>query len=319
LSSLLVNVCEIQHIDEHPNADRLELATVKGWTCVVAKGMYKEGDMVVYAPIGSVLPQELSDALNVTQYLRKGIVRTTNIRGCVSQGLIIPIKFLLGKNVKEALGITKFELEEKPFYQKPENSESRGDHPLFPKYTNIENIKNYPSVLKQEEMVVITEKIHGTNFRCANIGGEIHVGSRRVNLKESEDNLYWKIAKEFSLDKILQPGQQVFGEIFGKGIQKLNYDTEVTLRLFDLMEDGLYVDYRYFMIFCLNNGLPFVPKLYSGPWDKCRLELSSGSSQMAPHIKEGFVVKPLVERDQRGFGRVILKHISEQYLLKDFE
>ena len=33
MSSLIVEVCQIAAIEKHPNADNLDIATVKGWNC----------------------------------------------------------------------------------------------------------------------------------------------------------------------------------------------------------------------------------------------------------------------------------------------
>ena len=34
MSKLIVEVCTIAKIEKHPNADRLDIATVKGWNCI---------------------------------------------------------------------------------------------------------------------------------------------------------------------------------------------------------------------------------------------------------------------------------------------
>ena len=163
MSELRVEVVEIKEILDHPDADRLEIAKVKGWECVVQKGTHKPGDGVVYVPIDAVLPVELSDKLGVTNYLSRGRVRTAKLRGVYSQGLIIDMKHLpdnyyLGDDVKDVLGITKYIPPPPP----PNLSgKRRNHHPDFHRYTDIENIKNFPDVLQEGEMVTITEKIHG--------------------------------------------------------------------------------------------------------------------------------------------------------------
>jgi RNA ligase (TIGR02306 family) len=71
MSTLIVEVCRIEKILPHPNADALELAHIKGWQCVVPKGKYQAQDLVTYVPIDAVLPEALSDRLGVTKYLSK--------------------------------------------------------------------------------------------------------------------------------------------------------------------------------------------------------------------------------------------------------
>ena len=72
MSSLIVEVSKIQKVLPHPNAERLELAHVKGWQCVVPKSRYAPGNLVTYIPPDSVLPAELSDRLGITKYLSNG-------------------------------------------------------------------------------------------------------------------------------------------------------------------------------------------------------------------------------------------------------
>ena len=37
-------------VEPHPKADRLEIAIVKGFTCIVEKGAFKTDDLAVYIP-----------------------------------------------------------------------------------------------------------------------------------------------------------------------------------------------------------------------------------------------------------------------------
>ncbi len=323
MSSLIVEVVQIDDIKEHPNADKLEIAIVKGWECVTLKGAYNVGDKVVYAPIDSVLPLELSDKMEVTKYLSNGKVKTARLRGVYSQGLIIPVKYVpnadslqTGDNVAEILGITKFE---PPISIKMEGTHRPNDA-RFIKYTDIENIKNFPNVLIEGEEVVITEKLHGTNFRVANIDGELHVGGHRTDFIESDENLYWQASKIYDLKTILKPGEQIYGEIYGFKIQKLAYGlkNKFDVKFFDLMIDCKYVDYSQFKTYCEENALPMVPELYIGKWNNEQMEFAAGKTTLADHVREGIVIKPTTERFDEEVGRVVLKHINEAYLLKDY-
>lgn len=56
MSSLIVEVCEIKEVIPHPNADRLDIATVKGWNCIVQKDSYRVGNWCVFFPPDSILP-----------------------------------------------------------------------------------------------------------------------------------------------------------------------------------------------------------------------------------------------------------------------
>lgn len=180
MSSLIVEVVNVDKLDVHPNADRLELATVKGWQCVVRKGEFKEKDKALYIPIDSVLPGELESKIfgpNSAVKLSKGRVKTIKLRKAVSQGLLIPLSLIglnenlaVGLDLREKLGIVK--------YEPPEEHQSalagggtkkpnkKKDNPNFKKYTSLENVKNFPSIFQPGEEVSVTEKIHGTNFRA---------------------------------------------------------------------------------------------------------------------------------------------------------
>jgi RNA ligase (TIGR02306 family) len=91
----------ISQINPHPNADAIELATVRGWQVVVKRGDFKPGDLAVYFEIDSFLPVR-----EEFEFLRKSCfrshpelgdgfrLRTIKLRGELSQGLLMPISIL---------------------------------------------------------------------------------------------------------------------------------------------------------------------------------------------------------------------------------
>src|SRR5688572_2429673 len=93
MTDFAVEVVKIDEIMPHPNADRLELARVKGWIMVVGKDQFKTGEPAVFFPIDSVLPFELEAALFAESKIRPkgGRIRTTKIRGVISQGLLAEV------------------------------------------------------------------------------------------------------------------------------------------------------------------------------------------------------------------------------------
>ena len=68
MSTLLVEVCEVAAVEKHPYADRLGIATVKGWKTAVgfdpATGQYEfqPGERCIYFPPDSVLPPALANS-----------------------------------------------------------------------------------------------------------------------------------------------------------------------------------------------------------------------------------------------------------------
>jgi len=109
-------VGKIGSVSEIPGADNIELVLVGGWQAITKKGEYQEGDLVVVVTTDAVIPVEVSDQLNVTNYLRKGQrVRTVKLRGVYSECLIVPIYYVgdryhhEGSDVMGALNIHKYE------------------------------------------------------------------------------------------------------------------------------------------------------------------------------------------------------------------
>jgi RNA ligase (TIGR02306 family) len=327
VSTLIVEVCRIEKVQPHPNADALELAQIKGWQCVVPKGRYQSGSLVTYIPIDSVLPAELSDRLNITKYLSKGRVRCAKLRGEPSFGVIIDVEnagWKEGTDVREHYGITKY---------LPPLKATAGDalppHPLFVSYTDVENLRNFPDVLTEGEEVSITEKLHGTNCRIGFVEGEWMAGSmevRRAKPAEGQDlgNIYWSPLNvpgvRALIEELAAKHRQVilFGEVYGSKIQNLAYGKvgQLGFAAFDLLADGKYVDAAEFVERCSKHSVPMVPVLKRGPFHIEEVKaFSCGKTTLgADHIREGVVVKPVVERTHPKVGRVILKYIGDDYL-----
>jgi len=165
-------VARINEIKEIPGADNIEQGIIGGWNCIIKKGQYKIDDLVVVATTDAVIPQELSDAMNVTNYLRKGgRVRTVKLRGVYSECLIIPLTYVQGvkrvegTDVMDMLGIFKYE---PPVVQVQLASGKKiryQKNPNFHVYYKFPNLKNVPGMFTEEDQVQITRKMHGTNAR----------------------------------------------------------------------------------------------------------------------------------------------------------
>ena len=164
----------INEIKPIPGADNIEQVTVGGWNCITKKGEYKEGDFVVVATTDAVIPQELSDKMNVTNYLRKGQrVRTVKLRGVYSECLLIPTKYIPGygdnysegTDMMEKMGIYKYEPPVKQITLASGKKIRYQGNPNFHVYYKFPNMKNVPGIFTEEDNVQITRKIHGTNAR----------------------------------------------------------------------------------------------------------------------------------------------------------
>ena len=384
MSKLIIEVCKIKAIEKHPNADRLSIAQVKGWNCIVGLNQYKVGDLVIFCPPDSVIPANIIDKYKL-EYLKKdGRVKTVKLRKFISQGLVLDIpkdkNWKEGKDVAKDLGITKYEPPQSKYslgnnkvtfgklwkkYIEKEISLRRlvaktiglvkdslkpkkNPNPLFNKYTDIENIKNYDTVFKVGDNVVITEKIHGTNFRAGylpihpgqglrnkikylvnkyllNKNYEFVYGSHNVQKISFKgrgfynEDVYGKIAKKYKLAEILPKDYVIYGEIYGVGIQELEYGMkDIDIRFFDIKYQGKYINFHDFTEFCLNKILPVVPVLAIEEYDPEKLKsYTEGKSVIAPNqIREGCVVTSLEEENNHRVGRKILKSINPEYLIK---
>ena len=79
----LATLVRLGPVIKHPEADRLQIATVGGWEVVVGLDC-KENDEGVYFEIDSVLPEE-----DWTADLPARKIKTIRLRGHISQGLFL--------------------------------------------------------------------------------------------------------------------------------------------------------------------------------------------------------------------------------------
>lgn len=342
-------------IVEHENADALELAKVDDYVAIVEKGKYKTGDLALYIPEAAILPdQVISDlglegrlaggSLNKEGKAEKNRVKAIRLRGVLSQGLIYRpdgIELEEGKDYSEELGINK--------WAPPIPVAMAGDVksvPTIRSYTSIENIKKFPLVMKPGEEVVFTEKLHGTctitsllytgnaepEFCVSSKGNAARGRSLKRNIDADsgqEKNAYWRMADKYSLEEKMRkiaeryPGKDIY--IFGEtlGVQDLRYGLnkgELDFRGFDIKVGDDFLDFEEQQELFKTFAIDTVPVLYKGPYDKEKIEeLANGKEQFTgseEHLREGGVLRPLHERRDEKLGRVILKVISPDYLLR---
>ena len=173
----LATVQKVIDIRPIPNADRIEVATVLGWECVVAKkDGFKVGDLVIYIEVDSIVPDRPE-----YEFLRdrKFRVRTIKLRGQVSQGLVLPLHYLNnyydtrevydtaveGMDVTGTLGIKKYDpqadLEEKMRVEAQLRSNSKVEK-FFMKFSWYRRLFNkltgkyksgFPSFIKKTDEV----------------------------------------------------------------------------------------------------------------------------------------------------------------------
>lgn len=390
MATFEVKVVAVDAIEEHPNADAIEIAVIGGYRSIVKKHTVAAGDLVVYIPEASVLPEWLlktmgfwkEDAGKGTLAGKQGNrVKIAKLRGVVSQGIIYPLDkitytgdlhwvmfytdetldpnndtVVLDEDVMERLGITKYE-PEIPVNMQGEVCNQMGLTVRF----DIENIQKWMDVIEECEPVAITEKLHGTwtCFGCVPhlddeelYDGEAIISSKGLSERglafkwadeNRKKNLYVRMFEQVMLDavdELIVPTTRwdilslwarkfgmpyyILGEIYGPGVQgDFDYGLqEKQFRVFDIYAgtpgQGRFLDFDDLLNCTTKLGLPLVPMLRVGPFSMAAATILRDGQPVegGKHVREGIVIKPVKERQHEGLGRVCLKHVSPDYLLR---
>jgi len=391
-----VKVVTIDDVQEHPNADRLTIVRIGGYTCIANKHedgswRYQPGDAVVYIPENAVLPEWLLRKQDMWNE-EKGIgflagtkgnrVKAIKLRGIFSEGILyrveptwhaerevtelvvygdkqehpefgmLPFGWVvdIGEDVAERLGITKYE---------PEIPTNMGGEVfnLGEPATNfdLEPWEKYPDVIRDGEIVVFMEKLHGTFTGIKIIPGLNHpdafmapwgsrdvvvfskgLGKQGLVFKDNEqnaNNLYVQGLKALLTDQFwtwyeslnLDHNERliILGETYGKGVQDLDYGaTGKEYRLF-----LVGVEVHHIMDWVGPNavaehakamGSNVAPILYTGPFDQdVMVEYRDGKTTLGgSHVREGIVIYPMIPRRDDILGPVRLKAVSPDYKLR---
>lgn len=352
---------------KHPNADRLEIVkfswadgSVPEYQVVVGKEEFKVDDVALYISDDAMVPvnkkcfEFLKTRLDYKQGDTYYRIRAAKIRQMVSTGLLIPIETKkVGLDCSTTFGVIRYV---NPNEESPLDSGEvtrRTGHYLFRWLRNITRSQNLhipdfsvtslrkvPKLFEDGEMVVVTEKVHGSNIRFGKVKGRLLVGSHHTI---KTDNRNWLVRKLFprkgtgswygediftawakvSVEPMLRefPDNVVFyGEIFGvtesgKKIQDLTYGRTrpgvVTFAAWDLKTK------RWLSMLELYDALPAhlvqPPTLFIGEYIFDSVKgLAEGYTRLmdsCPHIREGCVVASM-DGTKRG------KWVSENYLTR---
>jgi RNA ligase (TIGR02306 family) len=352
MSNVFVELTTIDEVRPHPNATKLEIAGIKGITTITGKGEFQKGQRVVFFPPGILLPPDVAQLLGVQKYLKHAEfpgdadhpagkcqcrVAACRLRGEPSFGFVIPAPVLLddhaiGSDVSCMWAAQKYEPPVRYFY-----GDLAPDDNQFHKYTEIEHYWRFNDAIAEGTPVRITEKIHGTNSRVGLIPKmgefEFMAGSHRTRRKRPEGentSIYWRPLEDERILSLLthlcdeRNAAIIFGEIYGVGVQDMDYGTKDGYRVFDISVNGKYLDWPDVKQLCQDFGIDLVPVLYEGPFTKDLIQEHTygPTTVMAPEgIKcafkgrEGCVVTPQTEQFYAPTGgRLILKSVSADYL-----
>lgn len=371
MSTFNVPITRISSISPIEGADTIELAQVFGYQSVVRKGEFTVGGPVVYIPEASIVPEWILVDLGLVGKLagpQQNRVKAVKLRGCISQGLLLPTvvdyqgglpfgiccirNTLTGEemfgvenqDVSSFLGITKYE-PPIPTAMSGEVCNLFGHTVKF----DIENYQRYPTVFTPNDIITLTEKLHGT-FCCIAyvpklshpelLGGNMFayskgLGSQGLVFKNNEaniNNVYQRVLIEYQqqLHEIVDGvGDQlpvyVMGEIFGPGIQDgFSYGVKTPeFRVFDVYrgdpDSGKYLSENEVNRLC-EGRFNTVPRLYVGPFnDEVVKQHRDGQTLLGGvNIREGVVIRLAAEgtRSSPEIGRIILKALSPAYLAR---
>ena len=327
-------IAEILPID---GADKIVCVKILGWQCVALKTEFSINDKCVFFEIDSVLP-----IASWNDHLRKDPIKplrikTIRLRGQLSQGLAMPLSIIpsgeyeVGQDVTQLIGVTKYE----PVVPAHLSGMAKGNFPAFLHKTDEPRLQSEPRVLDEaisKNLVLVgTLKMDGTSFTAYRRDADFGVCSRNLDLKETEDNAHWKMARKLKLEEILRSEPRnlsIQGEMAGPGIQgnRMGFK-EVDLYLFNLydIDIGKYLSHNELSVFAKKHGLNLVPTVYRldfggvvGSRDANHLlDIANNLNYDNDTPAEGIVWRPATETYSDVLkGRMSFKTISNRFLEK---
>ncbi len=330
----LVSPVVIDDVQPIVGADLIEVATVKGWKLVVKKNEYSIGDHAVYCEIDSFLPvREEFEFLRKSSYRKMGEqegfrLKTIKLRGQISQGLLLPVSLLegytyqIGEDVSERLGVIKYE----PPVPAALGGIAKGLFPSFMPKTDEERIQNLSGQYEEfrKHTFYVTEKLDGSSATFYLNDGVFGVCSRNLDLEETDDNTFWKIARAEKLEEKLAGLGKNFaiqGELIGEGVQGNPYGLRgQTVRFFNAFDIDRYEylgldEFKTLFASLELQTVPILDEQYTLPASLDEmLTIADGASVLSPKGKEvereGLVIR---SKDRK----VSFKVISNKFLLNE--
>jgi RNA ligase (TIGR02306 family) len=345
----LVTVQRIKEIEPHTNADRLEIAHILGWKCVVQKGEFHKGELVLYFETDSYIPMypelEFLRKFSFKPHPDTGVdglkIKTIKLRGQVSQGLILPLDTFKniprteGADVTEQLKVVKYEVLDKL------SIDAKGHFPENIPKTDETRVQLIEDFLKKYAgtLCYVTEKIDGTSCTAYFENGIYGVCSRNNDLKLNKTNLYvYVLSLQKVEEKLRALGKNIAlqGEIHGgspKHIIEGNRLKENGIfwdvySIF-LIDEGMFMEPDEMELFLRENDIrkvPLVAQIYLPTSIDELIKLATRKSAYnSEEWAEGIVIRPLKNiidsdfafvRGTNGTGFFSFKVVNPEYLLK---
>lgn len=229
--------CEVVPVvlEPHPNADTLSVAKVWGYDCVVKTEQWENIKLAIYIPPDNLCNTDRSEFKFLASNTKKLIgingrqsycrIKAKRIRGVVSFGLLVPLDTndtsLIGEDFADKLGVIHYEPEIHTTHQHKKqngllglNGDEIESSPTSIVYKyDVDSLRRYKSILEEDEVVVVTEKLDGENARFVYENGKMFVGSRGQ----------WK--REFPTAPVLE---DVVNQVILSGKKKGLMDKEIS-------------------------------------------------------------------------------------------
>ena len=315
----LATIQVVKNVRHHPNADALDLVQVLGWQVVTKRDEYKDGELTVYVVSDTILPEKPD-----FEFLRNKnfSIKPIRLRGEESSGICFKLNIIpdylpeyKGIDTGEAMisateGLDVSDLLGVKHYEKPMPVELAGQaEGMFPSFliiTDEYNLRTYPNAVPEmwSRPYYITRKDDGCSGTFFLKDSTFGVCSRRIHLKDSEGNGFWRMARKYDLEAAIAksfPNMNVAiqGECVGPGIQDNRLGLkEMELHVFNLFDitTRQYLSRDKIIKFCADNSIPMVTEVCNGSIFGYTMEdlINIANEQKYPtggHA-EGIVIRP---------------------------
>lgn len=199
----LASIQKIHSIAPHPDPEvtRLQVAKIFEWPVVVEKDKHKEGELVVFIEIDSVLPERPE-----FEFMRSRKFRVYNakFKNACSSGLVMPLSILPegewkeGDDVVEALGVRKYERPIDPQM----GGDAEGDFPRqlisISDETNLLGCRQGTLDELEGREIAILSKMDGSSSSFIYLNNQFQACSRRLLMKEGS-GFPWQAAAKYNL------------------------------------------------------------------------------------------------------------------------
>jgi RNA ligase (TIGR02306 family) len=268
-------------------------------------------------------------------------LKTVKLRGTISQGLALPLSILAGKkyptdkrenpkydfkegdDVTSLLSVVKYE----PAIPASLSGKVKGMFPSYLVKTDEPRIQSVLQLLERYKNITFycSEKVDGSSCTIFLKDGELNVCSRNLNLLETPENTFWKVAREIDIQAKLEKYNKPIalqGELVGSNINgnrlKIAKHKILFFSIYNY-EAGRYLDYADFIETCKQLDIPTVPIIqedYKLPKTVDELvAFATRKSSIAESRAEGIVLRSLIEMHDADIGRLSFKVINPEYLL----